>query len=129
MEMTLFNKNGEAVAYITDDYNQTIYLTDGHPVAYLYEDTHIYGINGRHLGWFTDDIVFNNKGERIGFTSYTCPNPIAKEPVKAERLYRDEIKPRWAAPPFPKLSFDYAAMDFEVFLKEGQVDGFNEGKD
>lgn len=119
--MTLFNRNGDAVAYIMDDYNKTIYLPDGHPVAYLFEDKHIYGINGHHLGWFVDDIVFNNTGERIGFTAGTCPVPVAKEPVKAEKLDKDELRPRWEAPPFPNLTSVYATVDFEAFLKEGQV--------
>lgn len=121
MESTLFNRNGDGVAYITDDYHQTIYILDGHPVAYLFEDNHIYGINGRHLGWFINDIVFNNIGERIGFTAGTCPVPVAKEPVKAEKLDKDELRPKWKAPPFPNLTFDYSAGDFEAFLKEGQV--------
>jgi len=36
------------VAYIADD-RETIYLWDGHAVAYLYEDK-VYGCNGKHLG-------------------------------------------------------------------------------
>ena len=79
MEKTLFNKNGLPTAYITDDYNQDIYLWDGHAVAYIFENEHVYGINGDHLGWFVQEIVFNNYGERVGFTSSTCPVTIAKE--------------------------------------------------
>jgi hypothetical protein len=123
MERTLFNKNGDAVAYLTDNYYKAIYMLDGHPVAYLYEDRHIYGINGRHLGWFINDMVFNHNGERTGFTSSTCPVPVANEPVKAEKFYMDELRPRWAAPPFPNLSFDYATQDLETFLRKGQVIG------
>jgi len=128
METTFFDKNGEAVAYIMDDYNNTIFLMDGHPVAYLYEDSNIYGINGRHLGWLTEDIIFDHDGKRIGFTSHSCPVPIGNEPAKAERYYKDEIRPRWAVPPFPKLSFDFAAKNFKVFLKEGQAHSFPEEK-
>jgi len=125
MEKTFFNKNGDAVAYLLDDYNNTIFLMDGHPVAYLYEETDIHGINGRHLGWLTDEIIYDHAGKRIGFTNQTCPRPIGKEPAKAERYYTDEIRPRWAAPPFPKLTPDFAARDFKMFLKEGQVAEFN----
>jgi hypothetical protein len=121
MGETFFNRNGDAVAYLLDDFNSTIFLTDGHPVAYLYEDTGVYGINGHHLGWLIDEIIFDHDGKRVGFTSHTCPNPIGKETGKAERYYRDEIRPRWAAPPFPKLTFDFAAKDLKSFLVEGQV--------
>jgi len=58
MEVTLFDKNGIAVAYITTDYNNSIYLWDGSPVAYLYEGKHVYGINGKHLGWFEEDVLY-----------------------------------------------------------------------
>jgi len=121
MERTLFNRNGDPVAYITDDYNDTIYMTEGLPVAYIHDDRHIYGINGRHLGWFVNDIIFNNIGERIGFTAGACPVPVAKEPVKAKKHEKDELRPRWEAPPFPDLTFDYAAMDLESFFKDGQI--------
>lgn len=121
MEMTLFDKDGEPVAYIADDYHQTIYLWDGSPVAYLYEENHIYGINGRHLGWFTSDILYNGDGERIGFTNGTCPVSVGKETVKSTKQPMDEIRPRWAAPPLANLGFNFAAQGLADFLKEGQA--------
>ncbi len=121
MERTLFNKNGDAVAYLTDDFHGTIYLWEGLPVAYLYEDLHIYGINGRHLGWFIDDILFTDNGERIGFTSGSCPVPVAKETVKPKKHPMDEIRPRWAAPPMPKLEFNFADQGLADFLRVGQI--------
>jgi hypothetical protein len=121
MEKTIFNENGEPVAYIANDYNKTIYLWDGSPVAYLYEEAHVYGINGRHLGWFIDEILYNNAGERMGFTSNTCPMSIAREPAKSKKQPTVEMRPRWSAPPFPKLSFSSASQDLVDFLKGGQV--------
>ena len=118
---TLFNKRGDPVAYISDDYNKTIYLTDGSPVAYLYNQGHLYGLNGHHLGWWIEGILYNHDGERIGFTSSTCPVPIGREPTKNQRQSMDEIRPRWEAPPLPKLSFNFAGMDLENLLREGQV--------
>ena len=124
MEKTLFDKGGEAVAYISDNYQKTIYLWDGSPVSYLYDEKHVYGINGRHLGWFMDSIVYNNNGERIGFTSNTCPVAIAKEPVKNKKQVMDEIRPRWKAPPPTKLSPYSSNQNLADFLKEGQVARF-----
>jgi len=118
---TLFNKRGDPVAYISDDYNKTIYLTDGSPVAYLYNQGHLYGLNGHHLGWWIEGILYNHDGERIGFTSSTCPVPIGREPTKNQRQSMDEIRPRWEAPPLPKLSFNFAGMDLKNLLREGQV--------
>ena len=118
---TLFNKRGDPVAYISDDYSETIYLTDGSPVAYLYNQGNVYGLNGRHLGWWIEGILYNHDGERIGFTSSTSPVPIGREPTKSQRQSMDEIRPRWEAPPLPKLSFNFADMNLESFLREGQV--------
>lgn len=127
METTLYDKAGEAVAYIASDYNETIYLWDGSPVAYLYEARHVYGINGRHLGWWIEEILYDNYGERIGFTTHTCPVAISKEPTKVEKLAADEIRPRWRASPLPKLSFRFAGQALVDFLKDGLVARLFEG--
>ena len=118
---TLFNKRGDPVAYISDDYGETIYLTDGSPTAYLYNQGHVYGLNGRHLGWWIEGILYNHGGERIGFGSSTCPVPIGRESAKTQRQSMDEIRPRWEAPPLPKLSFSLADLDLKSLLREGQV--------
>ena len=123
---TLFDKNGDPVAYISDDYNETIYLWDGSPVAYVYEEEHVYGINGRHLGWWIHEILYNGGGDRIAFASNTCPVAIAKEPPKTKKKPTDEIRPRWKAPPLPKLRFNFASQDLLDFLKEGEVARFYE---
>lgn len=120
MEISLFNKDGDAVAYISDDYQNTIYLWEGHPVAYLYDDQQIFGINGHHLGWMIDEIIFTNKGERIGFTYKTSPVPTAKETIKPKKYPRGEDQPRWKAFPLPKLTFGFSDNDFSEFLKEGE---------
>jgi hypothetical protein len=121
MEMTLYNTKGEPVAYIASDYQQTIYLWEGLPLAYLYEEQHVYGINGRHLGWFRDDIVYNNDGERAGFTYITCPVGIAKGAPKKKKAPPEEIRPRWKAPKLPKFGYKPARQDLADLLKEGQV--------
>ena len=126
MERTLFDKNGSPVAYICDDYHNSIYLWDGSPVAYLFNEEHVFGINGRHLGRFISDIIYNDNGERIGFTSNSCPVAVAKQPVRPEKYPMDEIRPRWSVPPLPNLSFTLASQDFGDFLKEGQVSRFRE---
>lgn len=123
---TLFDKDGNPVAYIADDYNKTVYLWDGTAVAYIYEEEHVYGINGRHLGWWLDEILYNIEGDRVAFTSGTCPVAIGKEPQKNKKQRMEEIRPRWKAPPLPKLGFDFASQDLEDFLKEGQIERFYE---
>ncbi len=121
IETTIFNKKGDPVAYITADFRSTIFLWSGTPVGYLYEKEYVYGINGHHLGWFRNDILFNNDGERIGFTSSTCPVGIAKEPVKGKMQVVEKIRPRWRAQSHPKFMFNFADQDLKDFLIEGLV--------
>ena len=121
MEKTFFNKNGDPVAYLTDDYDCTIYLWGGQQVAYLYNDRLVFGINGQHLGWFVDGIIFNNNGERIGFTSETCPVAPSREPVKQKKQLKYEIQARWKESSLPKLQFILAEEDLSDFLKGGQA--------
>jgi hypothetical protein len=126
MERTLYDKDGNAVAYVADDYHETIYLWDGSPVAYLHEERQVYGINGRHLGWFINDIVFNHDGERIGFTSNSCPIPIAKEPIKHKKYPMNEIRPRWEVLSLPNLEYRLADQDLAEFLRARQVIHYGE---
>lgn len=66
-EVYLFNGPGKAKAYITVDDGLTIYLWSGKPVAYLDEDSaggyHVYGFNGKHLGWFLKGVIWNHSGK------------------------------------------------------------------
>jgi len=129
MDQTLFDQTGRPVAYLHYDYHGSIFLWNGRAVAYLYENEHVYGINGKHLGWFVDDVLYTNEGTRIGFTIATCPVLVGREPAKAERRPVDQIRPRWKAPPTPKLDFRFADQDFEVFLKEGGIPPLNAGSE
>ena len=121
METSLFNKNGEPVAYIGDDFNHTIYLWDGSQVAYLYQADHVYGTNGKHLGRFIENVLYDEQGLRLGFTAASCPVPVGKETVKPKKQPLHDIRPRWNAPPLPKLSYHDSEQDLEEFLTQGQV--------
>jgi len=121
MEKTLYDKKGDTVAYIATGYHGAIFLWDGQPVAYLYEEDHLYGINGRHLGWFINEIIYDQEGARIGFSSSTCPAAVGKRRPKGKRTVLPELRPRWAAPPLPKLSFREADQDLADFLYEGRA--------
>jgi len=121
MEKTLYDKKGDTVAYIATDQHGAIFLWDGQAVAYLYEEDHLYGINGRHLGRFIDEIVYDQEGARIAFTAKSCPAAVGKRRPKGKRSIPPELKPRWAAPPLPKLTFREAGQDLADFLSEGRV--------
>ena len=92
-EISLFNSNGEPVAYIdTDDENCTIYMWNGYPVAYLTttsdDDFNIYGFNGKHLGWFCDGIVRDHEGYAVGFQKGAVSKYTQYEPYKSYKQYK-----------------------------------------
>lgn len=126
MNRTLFDQRGVAVAYIAPDYHETIYLWSGLPVAYLHEAKHVYGVNGRHLAWLIDGVIFDHNGERVGFFHGTCPVPPGKEPAKGKRCSIAEIRPRWNAPPLAALTFNLGREDLAQFLRQGEVSLLNE---
>lgn len=123
MDRTLFDQNGKPVAYLHADYHGSIFLWDGHAVAYV-DGEHVFGMNGKHLGWLISDVLYTNDGTRIGYTSATCPVPTDREPAKAERRPVDQMRPKWRVPPTPKLLFHSAEQDLETFLKDGAIPPF-----
>jgi hypothetical protein len=80
-EITLFDSDGEAVAYIDTADELNIYLWEGKPVAYLDEQS-IYGFNGKHLGWFKGGIIWDHKGFAVGFVEGAVNKLTKLEPLK-----------------------------------------------
>lgn len=69
-EKTIFDKDGEARAYLAKD--NTIYLFTGESVAYLTRSRqanfkNVFGMNGEHIGWYTQGIFFNHNNKVVGF--------------------------------------------------------------
>ena len=120
-EVPLFNGEGEAAAYIADDF--TIYLWEGEPVAYLTPASdgvfHLYGFNGQHLGWFTRGAVWGSDGDAACAVREALRRPPQIAPVKGIK----EIKPIKAikelAPIAPIFTNSFGATPCEKLLKEG----------
>jgi 4-fold beta flower protein len=127
IDTIIYDIKGDPVAYITAQFRPTIFLWSGTPVAYLHEEQYVYGINGYHLGWFRNEILFNNDGERIGFTFSTCPVAISKEPVKGKKQSMVKPRPRCRAKSLPKFLFRFADKTLAEFLAEGQISPTSEG--
>ena len=121
IDTIIYDIKGDPVAYITAQFRPTIFLWSGIPVAYLHEEKYVYGINGNHLGWFRNEILFNNDGERIGFTFSTCPVATAKEPVKGKKQTMAKPRPRYRAKSPPKFLFRFADQNLAEFLTEGRI--------
>lgn len=76
-EISLYDKEGNAIAYIDTNDDMTIYMWDGKPVAYLVKKNNstnvktdlytIYGFNGKNLGWLNEGVLRDKKGCVAGF--------------------------------------------------------------
>ncbi len=116
--MTLFDKEGNATAYFDDD-NETIFLWNGTPVAYL-DINHIYGFNGKHLGWFEGGIVWNHQGERCGFNKRNLSVYAKFEPFKAFKKFKPFKSFKEFAPFKPSKKSKTTDVSFASFLKQGE---------
>jgi hypothetical protein len=123
-ELSLFDIDGKAIAYIAYDRQSTIYMWNGTPVAYLYGgskygENRIYGYNGQHIGWFLNGIVYDTQGKRTGFTESTHPYYTSFEPFKSFKQlgfkgFRGFSKPR------PLFSLAFSDIPLEDLLLSGE---------
>src|SRR5215510_11508420 len=105
-EFSLFDPGGRPVAYVGEDL--TIYLWSGSPVAYLKDDDsssgfHVYGFNGKHLGWFIGGIIRDHHGDAVGGLKELAPEKNVAE-----------------LPPLPpELSRERSDVPLRTFLMQG----------
>lgn len=118
MEETLYDTNGNPIAYIAHSDDETIYLWDGKPVAYLCDDN-IYGFNGNHLGWFEDGIVRDRDGYVVGFNKTAANVFVAFEPIKSFKEFKPFKSFKEFAPFKPFYSTSYSDVNLLDFLGEG----------
>lgn len=119
-EITLFGAQGEPIAYIEDSDEKTIFTFNGEPLAYIDENKNIYGFNGKHLGWFEDQIVWNHLGQRVGFTKHTCPTFTQFEPFKGFKQFKPFKAFKQFAPLKPLKSSIVSSTGLLEFLKDGR---------
>jgi hypothetical protein len=67
-QVSLYDSEGEARAYINFDKEATIFMWDGTPVAFIEANNNeicIFGFNGKFLGWFEDGIIYDKNGYAV----------------------------------------------------------------
>ena len=121
-EYSLFDPNGHPVAYVAE--GLTIYLWSGAPVAYLTEDDlsdgfHVYGFNGKHLGWFVGGIIRDHQGAAVGGLKEAFRSPTHVEPLKGPKAVKPLRSVAELPPHPPLLSRDRSEIPLSVFLMEG----------
>lgn len=120
-EITLFDSRGQPIAYIEDSSDRTIFSFNGEPLAYVDDKNNIYGYNGKHLGWFEDQIVWDHSGQRVGFTKSTCPALTQFEPFKGFKQYKPFKAFKQLAPLKPLKGSGISTTGLLEFLKNGRA--------
>ena len=117
-EISLFNYNGDAVAYI-DIYDElTIYLWDGEPVAYIDNDN-VYGFNGRHLGWFSNEMIIDHMGDSPCVMKSRYPGYTNYEGYKGYKYYKPFKEYQEYAPYKPYATNRFSPIPCSLFLAMG----------
>src|SRR5215831_492779 len=121
-EFSLFDSTGRPAAYVSE--GLTIYLWSGTPVAYLTEDDlsdgfHVYGFNGRHLGWFISGIIRDHHGDAVGGLKEAFRSPTQLEPLKGSKESKP-LKNVADLPPVPPvMSRERSETPLRTFLMQG----------
>lgn len=120
-EISLFDSTGTATAYIAEEL--TIYLWSGKPVAYLEKDDaggfHIYGFNGKHLGWFVGGIARDHKGNAVGAVKEAFATATKFEPFKSFKQFKPFKAFKAFAPFRPFFTKEWSDISFKLFLLQG----------
>jgi hypothetical protein len=126
-EISLFDKEGNPVAYIDTNDDWTIYLWEGKPVAYIINDgqtLHIYGFNGKHLGWYVNGIIRDHEGNVVGFKKDAVSNIYEKyESYKGYKEYKPYKTYKEYAPYQPYFSTKFSSINLNGFLYQGVGNG------
>lgn len=122
-EVTLFDADGEPVAYIVLDDELTIYLWGGEPVAYLHrtgrKNPSIYGFNGKHLGWFESGIARDHDGDAVGFAKGAVNKTTRFESFKSFKQFKPLKGLRELEPLEPVFSTRWSSTPLKEFLAAG----------
>lgn len=122
-EITLFDSQGNARAYIDYDDDATIYLWNGKAVAFLENDGSnicIFGFNGRFLGWYEDGIARDKNGNAVGARKGATNMMTNIEPIKSIQEITP-IRPITPITPIkPIFSNSWSSESLMEFLYSGK---------
>ncbi len=123
-EISLFDSQGRAAAYIAIDDDLTFYLWSGRPVAYLVpergSDFHVYGFNGRFLGWFSEGILYDRRGYAVCATRDALLSPPQLEPLKGLKQLKPLKGLRELPPLRPLFSRRWGETPCALHLQQGR---------
>lgn len=88
LQITLYDENKEAIAYIDYKDEATIYTFEGEPVAYIEPKEQVYSFNGKLLGWYSGGVLYDNKTHH----AVGAKHGIAKGGINTVVTHPEKIK-------------------------------------
>jgi hypothetical protein len=113
MSVVFYDRKRKPVAFLDND---EIFLMNGRSVAWIEAiggRYRIWGINGKHLGWYDNNgLVYNGRAMRIGYSKEKYELDYGKMPRVKRARPKDPII-------LPAFSLEDSRSDLEKFLKQG----------
>ncbi len=120
-QVSLYDSEGEAVAYIDYEEDATIYLWNGSPVAFIAKDGSdvcIFGFDRSFLGWYENGVVYDKEGYTVGSRKDALNMFYRMEPFKgfAKLAPLRPITPFTPLKPFWKNQWSDATLTEFLYL-------------
>lgn len=122
-EVSLYDSEGEPIAYIDFSEDATIFMWEGSPVAFLEKDGRdvcVFGFNGSFMGWYEDGIIYDKNGYAVGAKKGAINITTKIERIKGiQRI--TPIRPITPITPIqPILKINWSSTSLSEFLYFGK---------
>ena len=120
-EVVLFDSHRRAAAYLDAGDRRTVYLWSGEPVAYLVDDS-IYGFNGKHLGWYTNGMIFDHEGNVVVSPAVAFRKRVEPAPARGLKAQTPSKQQQESKPLQPTLGGAWSDISASEFFLNAESD-------
>ena len=122
-QTSLYNSQGEAMAYIDYDEDATIFMWNGNPVAFLEKDGNdicVFGFNGSFMGWYEDGIIYDKRGYAVGARKGATNMSLRSERSKSSQRSIPSRPSTPSTPSQPSWKSSWSSSSLSEFLYFGK---------
>lgn len=80
-DVVLYDTTGAPAVYVDPDNQSMLYLSSGQPVGYIYDNGIVYSFDGKHLGWYSDGVLWDKNGYMLAFGQNKAPSTVTLQTV------------------------------------------------
>ncbi len=119
-QVNLYDRYGNAIAYVDYGNNGAIYTWDGTPVAFIDQQGNDYAVftyNGDFLGWYENGAIYDQNGNIMAASENNLLTVPSVAPVKAVPQIEPVRPVTPVAPVKPIFTSSWSSMDFSDVFK------------